>query len=83
MKLKCRVKPLVVESVQYIGTNYQEVQKFISCHVFQLQDYLLIAKGFKNDIIVNVNDFIIKDSLGNIFCCSPEQFYERYEVLVN
>lgn len=83
MKLKCKIKPLLVESIQYTGTNYQEIQKFIPSHVFQLQDCLLIANGFRNDIIVNVDDFIIKDNQGNIFRCTPEQFHQRYEVIVN
>ena len=83
MKLKCKIKPLLVESIQYTGTNYQQIQNFIQRNVFHLQDCLLIANGFRNDIIVNINDFIIKDSQGNLFRCNPEQFHQRYEVLIN
>ena len=83
MKLKCRIKPLSVEGIQYTGNNYKEIQDFVPYHVFHLQDYLLISLGIKNNLVVNTDDFVVKDSSGNLFCCNSKQFEERYEVLDN
>ena len=90
MVQKFRKKPVVIEAIQWNGTNLLEVINFTGLHSsaekWTWEEYEQVVKtdGLKiftleGKMNADVNDFIIKGVKGEFYPCKPEIFEETYE----
>ena len=95
--MKYRKKPVVIEAIQWDGTNKSthEVITFIGQEVAndaitqeKFYDYCNIAlrDGIKIETLegtmtASVGDFIIKGVSGEFYPCKPDVFYKTYEIV--
>lgn len=90
--MKYRKKPVVVEAVQWTGSNYYELRKFLkdSCTV-DIYDAAWKAgqgapvavfkiKTLEGDMTASVGDYIIKGVQGEYYPCKPDIFEQTYEL---
>lgn len=82
--MKFRKKPVVIEAIQFTGSNTFEVFGFIGC------DYLVsnvdihgtdhpIIHTLEGDMTASPGDWIIKGVAGEFYPCKPEIFAATYE----
>lgn len=88
-----RKKPVVIEAVQWDGTNHREMFNFLGG---ENTDYItasgvnfyidwtkveggLIIKTLEGEHIASVGDFIIKGVQGEFYPCKPDIFEKTYE----
>ena len=90
-----RKRPVVIQAVQWVGSNLREVTEFIdgqkvetpteiSRHKWYDYEELirregLIIKTLEGQHIATLNDFIIKGVRGEFYPCKPDIFRETYE----
>jgi hypothetical protein len=80
-----RKKPVIVEAIQYDGTNFAEIQEFcikeIICHYGSrnLQPKCIIIPDSTKNITININDWIIKNMNGEFESCDSDTFERIYE----
>jgi hypothetical protein len=79
---KFRKKPVVIEAVQFVGTNYQEIFDFCkdaSWHeVTKNTLWILTLEGGH---IASLGDFIIKGVKNEFYPCKPDIFEQTYEAV--
>lgn len=79
---KFRKKPVVIEAVQYTGTNGEEVQSFVgenimwNSHAKDAGGYILTLEGEMQFI---VTDYIIRGVKGEFYPCKEDIFLATYE----
>ena len=90
-----RKKPVVIEAIQYTGTNVEEVKNFTNnnCKVeiydagYQARFTFPVAKitipTLEGEMEANVNDYIIKGVKGEFYPCKPDIFEQTYEEVIN
>ena len=83
MNKKFRKKPVVIEAVQYDGTNFPEIMRFAvkSGRAFEedfLGEYCIIAT-LEGDMRADKGDWIIKGVKGEFYPCKPDIFAATYE----
>lgn len=83
--MKYRKKPVVIEAVQWNGTNMTEIANFTKnsnryiefegdiCRIETLEGIMTASKG----------DFIIKGVQGEFYPCKPEIFEQTYELITD
>ena len=83
--MKYRKKPVVIETVQWNGTNMTEIANFTKnsnryiefegdiCRIETLEGVMTASKG----------DFIIKGVQGEFYPCKPEIFEQTYELITD
>ena len=78
-------KPIVVEAIQFDGHNYKECEAFIGeNNIDNTLSYPNIITS-EGTMIVNVNDFIIKepfDKERDCYPCKPDIFEKTYNVVL-
>ena len=79
MVQKWRKKPVVIEAVQWLGSNQVEVISF--CEDFARIDIankleIITLEGVMN---ASVNDYIIRGVNGEFYPCKPDIFMKTYE----
>lgn len=90
MVQKFRKKPVVIEAIQWNGSNLREVIDFTGLHhsaeKWSWEEYEQVVKtdGLKiftleGKMNADVNDFIIKGEKGEFYPCKPEIFEATYE----
>ena len=79
MVQKWRKKPVIIEAVQWLGSNQVEVISFC-------KDFARIDIANKLEIITlegvmdaSVNDYIIRGVNGEFYPCKPDIFMKTYE----
>lgn len=89
--MKYRKKPVVIEAVQWNGTNLEEVKQFVGDSLeYDIYDAAWqVGKGipFVNMRIktlegvmdVSKGDFVIKGVNGEFYPCKPDIFEKTYE----
>lgn len=89
---KFRKKPVVIEAVQWTGSNLKEVIAFSGLHEsakkWSWEDYekVVADDGLKiftleGKMNADVNDWIIKGVKGEFYPCKPEIFEATYEAV--
>ncbi len=89
MPMFCK-KPVVIEAVQWLGTNLLEVIRFTGLHAsathFKWEEYedLVAREGLKiftleGPLMASVGDWIIKGVKGEFYPCKPDIFASTYE----
>ena len=90
MVQKFRKKPVVIEAIQWNGSNLREVIDFTGLHhsaeKWSWEEYEQVVKtdGLKiftleGKMNADINDFIIKGVKGEFYPCKPEIFEATYE----
>lgn len=86
--MKFRKRPVVIDAIQFLGTNWNEVNAFL-----QSNGPLQVACGIdtvgnlnelqiptlEGCIKANKNDWIIKGIKGEFYPCKPDIFEKTYE----
>lgn len=77
---KFRKKPVVIEAVQYTGSNAEEVLKFIGdAREAHAVDDGIVITTLEGDHKASLNDWIIKGTAGEFYPCKPDIFSGIYE----
>lgn len=78
-----RLKPPVVEAIQWDGTNITELQQLIA----PTGDPLIVEHSTFNaptpdgDQVVAIGDWVVKSAKGDIYVMSDEEFNEKFEAI--
>lgn len=75
-----RKKPVVIEAVQYDGTNEQEIARFagLDASVFG-RDRALVIYTLEGNMSVSVGDYVIRGVAGEHYPIKEHIFLETYE----
>lgn len=79
--MKYRKKPVVIDAVQWNGSNLQEIATLGGAREYE-QDFLsddLIIHTFEGDVKATKGDWIIKGVKGELYPCKPDIFEATYE----
>lgn len=78
--MKYKKKPVVIEAIQWNGSNTQEVLDFCkgNCVERAKEAYLYIIT-LEGGHIASIGDYIIKGMLGEFYPCKPNIFEKTYE----
>jgi hypothetical protein len=77
---KYRKKPVVIEAVEWTGSNFVEIEEFISKAFFKYAiDGALLIETLEGLMAAKVGDYIIKGVKGEFYPCKPDIFEETYE----
>ncbi|AAT87353.1 unknown phage protein [Streptococcus pyogenes MGAS10394] len=69
--MKYRKKPVVVEAIQFTGTNYEKIKEFIGQNT--------LCSTLSIVIPTLEGDYIIKGIAGEFYPCKPDVFEQTYE----
>ena len=84
--MKYRKKPIVIEAIQYTGSNVNEILAFVKsgtrdiiyCDNDSDAGYFTV-KTLEGDMRANVGDYIIRGVSGEFYPCKPDIFEKTYE----
>ncbi len=83
--MKFRKKPVVIEAVQWDGTNTIQIEEFINKGLRKQMDcwnnkvVSLIIPTLEGEHIASINDWIIRGVKGEFYPCNPEIFEQTYD----
>lgn len=94
---KYRKKPIVVEAIQWTGSNLEEIRNFVGSDLienyikhFDIERTLIkqtlsgiAINTLKGTMIVNYGDYIIKGVQGEFYPCKPDIFEQTYEEVID
>lgn len=93
---KYRKKPVVVEAIQWTGSNLEEIRNFVGSDL--IEDYVKlfnIKRELKKSLVsiaieilgetmeVDYGDYIIKDAHGDFNLCRSDIFKQIYEEVID
>lgn len=78
---KYRKKPIVIEAIQYTGTNFVAIGEFMRWQNIDLcrDEDVLIIDTLEGEIKACPGDYIIKGVSGEFYPCKPDIFEKTYE----
>lgn len=80
-----RKKPIVIEAVQWTGTNPDEVLGLFltkgSVRRWELHPNALMIDTLEGTMRADLNDWIIKGVKGELYPCKPDIFAVTYEAV--
>ncbi|MEO5664887.1 MAG: hypothetical protein ABIR39_16580 [Nocardioides sp.] len=77
---KFRKKPVVIEAIQYDGSNASEVKEFVgSSYVDDRR--VPVIHTLEGDMSVTSGDWVIRGVQGEFYPCKPDIFEATYEAL--
>lgn len=91
MPKKYRKKPVVVDALQWTGSNLSEVKEFVGDKlIYSIMDaawevgkgrprVLMKIKTLEGEMFCSDNDYIIKGVNGEFYPCKPDIFEKTYE----
>lgn len=82
MVQKYRKRPVVIEAVQWTGSNEKEVYDFAGDKYFLTPFRELKIETLEGEMMASVGDFIIKGVNGEFYPCKPDIFEKTYELAV-
>ncbi|MGP0494775.1 hypothetical protein ACTRVH_09420 [Streptococcus pneumoniae] len=77
---KYKKKPVVIEAIRFIGSNYEEVREFIGQNTL-CSDLSIVISTLEGDMVAQKGDYIIKGVQGEFYPCKPDIFNATYEVV--
>lgn len=77
---KYKKKPVVIEAIRFIGSNYEEIREFIGQNTL-CSDLSIVISTLEGDVVAQKGDYIIKGVQGEFYPCKPDIFEETYEVV--
>lgn len=79
---KYRKKPVVIDAVQYVGTNWQEIVSLIGFDETSIdRGDVLIIHTLEGAMRASPNDWIIRGIKGEFYPCKPDIFAATYEAV--
>lgn len=86
---KYRKKPVVIEAVQFDGTNRREVLSFIypgmsddALRGAEVMALPVVIGTLEGDMTVSPGDYVIRGVQGEFYPCKPDIFAATYEEVV-
>lgn len=80
MVKKYRKKPVVIEAIQWNGSNAFEIwNDFEDIPIRLKEEGTLLISTLEGDHIASIGDYIIKGIKGELYPCKPDIFEETYE----
>ena len=77
---KYRKKPVIIEAVQWTGSNYVEMEKFITSNFWHMaQSECLEIETLEGNHRAIKGDWIIKGIKGEFYPCKPDIFEATYD----
>jgi len=77
--MKFRKKPVVIEAMQFDGSNGQKIADFMQCQFPAIQDGKLLIGTLEGTMSADIKDWIIKGVKGEFYPCKPDIFEATYE----
>lgn len=74
-----RKKPVVIEALEWTGTNLDEVYQFVPPHLRVEEADGLHIVTLEGDHFASIGDFIIKGVKGEFYPCKPDIFAMTYD----
>ena len=78
-------KPVVIEAIQYNGTNITEIESFVgeklSIIIFSVEDTQLVIPTLEGYMKISKGDYVIKGIKGEFYPCKPDVFKSTYNVV--
>ena len=80
--MKYRKEPIIIEAIQYLGTSksFGETNDFTNDGVYVNNDNIFI-KTLEGNMVISVNDYVIKGIQGEFYPCKPDIFEATYEAV--
>lgn len=75
-----RKKPVVIQAVQWDGTNASDMREFITCEYHLENCEFLIIPTLEGNMTASPGDWIIKGVKGEFYPCKPDIFETTYEM---
>ena len=72
-------KPIVIEAIQWDGSNYKEIKAFGDRNVQMINNDTVSITTLEGEHLGLKGDFIIKGVKGEIYPCKPDIFEMTYE----
>lgn len=92
---KYRKKPVVVEAIQWTGSNLEEIRNFVGSDLIEEYVEFFDIKRTLNKMLVDIaidtlegtmrvdyGDYIIKGVQGEFYPCKPDIFEQTYEEVI-
>lgn len=81
--MKIRKKPVVVEGIQYLGTeeSFKEVCNFVGKKLDVRRDKVILIPTLESPHEASPNDWVIKGVAGEFYPCKPKIFEETYDIV--
>ena len=74
-----RKKPVVIEAIQFDGTNKEEIHNFVGDAIGQdVNSKDLFITTLEGIMIASVGDYVIKGVQGEFYPCKPDIFEQTY-----
>ena len=82
--MKFRKKPIVIDALQWTGSNYEEVNAFMQVEIgkVNIDDPLnpaLVIRTLEGEMQALPGDWIIRGVKGEFYPCKPDIFEATYE----
>nr|DAF03120.1 MAG TPA: PGDYG protein [Caudoviricetes sp.] len=77
---KFRKKPVEIEAIRFIGSNYEEIRVFIGQNTL-CSDLSIVIPTLEGDMVAQKGDYIIKGVHGEFYPCKPDIFAKTYEAV--
>ena len=79
MMKQYRKKPIIVEAIQYDGTNQKEIYVFAKGYAFIKPSGQLVIHTLEGEMLVSISDYVIKGVNGEFYPCKPDIFNKSYD----
>lgn len=92
---KFRKKPVVVEAIQWTGSNLEEIRNFVGSDLIEEYVEFFDIKRTLNKMLVDIaidtlegtmrvdyGDYIIEGVKGEFYPCKPDIFLKTYEEVI-
>ena len=92
---KFRKKPVVVEAIQWTGSNLEEIRNFVGSDLIEdYMEFFDIKRTLKKMLVdiaidtlegtmrVDYGDYIIEGVKGEFYPCKPDIFLKTYEEVI-
>ncbi|MEM4261031.1 MAG: hypothetical protein QXG00_07355 [Candidatus Woesearchaeota archaeon] len=80
--MKFRKKPVIIEAVQWSGSNHEEILQFMNVKkedAGKLRNGPMIIYTLEGTMTASPGDWIIKGVKGEFYPCKPDVFQDNYE----
>ena len=83
MVRKYKTKPCEIEAVEWVGSNFEEINDFTNgksrMELMFSGNYELVIETLEGNMMASIGDFIIKGLRGEFYPCKPDVFHKKYE----
>lgn len=80
--MKYRKKPVVIEAVQWSGSNWHQVLEFADRDNIYTTGSDVFVRTLEGDLRASPEDWIIKGIWGEFYPCKPDIFEATYEEVI-